>query len=103
MSSYNDNDFEQGLWTGAGLCVLVEALVVFIICMCAPATFDGTTTRTMTLKYQCDNDIDKLELIPQMVNVVTNANMVVTSIRDENEDSKNIVVVRGEYNEPNKK
>ena len=92
-------DFYSGIWYGAFIVIAMLGIILCVIWSTTSPTFDGNVTRTITIKQQYENDVDKLKLIPQMVDIVTNANMNVTSIVDEIEDSKKIVVVKGVNND----
>lgn len=93
------DDFENGMWCGAFIVIVILGIIICAIWLTTSPTFDGNVTRTITIKQQYENDVDKLKLIPQMVDIVTNANMNVTSIFDDIKDSKKIVVVKGVNND----
>lgn len=93
MSTSND-DFANGVGLGIVLTVVIEVLLAFII-HCATSKDEAINSREIRLEYVCDSAETKVEMIPEMVNIVTNAGMKLTNVTDGYIGKSKTIVVTG--------
>lgn len=94
MSTNNDADFSNGICLGILLTVTIEVLFAFII-YCTTSKNEAINSREIRLEYVCDSAETKVEMIPEMVNIVTNAGMKLTDVTDGHIGKSKTIVVTG--------
>lgn len=94
MSTSNDDDFANGIGLGIFLTIAIEVLLAFII-YCTTSKNEAINSKEIRLEYVCDSAETKVEMIPEMVNIVTNAGMKLTNVTDGYIGKSKTIVVTG--------